>query len=129
MEDCIFCKIIKGEIPSDLVYEDEFIKVVMDINPKSNGHMLVLPIKHYENILDIDNDTLIKIIDFARKSYSITNEKLGSTGLTLVNNNGEGQEVKHFHLHLIPRYEGEKIDMDVSPNIEDVEKIYNKFMD
>ena len=129
MEDCIFCKIIKGEIPSKEIYEDEYIKVIMDINPKSNGHMLVLPIKHYENILDIDNDTLIKIVDFARKSYSITNEKLGSSGLTLVNNNGEGQDVKHFHLHLIPRFEGEKIDMVESPNIEDVEKIYNKFMD
>ena len=129
MEDCIFCKIIKGEIPSKEIYEDEYIKVIMDINPKSNGHMLVLPIKHYENILDIDNDTLIKIVDFARKSYSITNEKLGSSGLTLVNNNGEGQDVKHFHLHLIPRFEGEKIDMVESPNIEYVEKIYNKFMD
>ncbi len=129
MEDCIFCKIIKGEIPSKEIYEDEFIKVIMDINPKSNGHMLVLPIKHYENILDIDNDTLIKIFDFARKSYPIINEKLGSSGLTLVNNNGEGQDVKHFHLHLIPRFEGEKIDMIESPNIEDVEKIYNKFMD
>jgi len=129
MDDCIFCKIIKGEIPSKEIYQDEYIKVIMDINPKSNGHLLVLPINHYENILDIDNEVLMKIVDFARKAYKTSNEILGSKGMTLVNNNGEGQDVKHFHLHLIPRYEGEKIDMEASPNIEDIEKIYNKFMD
>ncbi len=129
MNDCIFCKIIKGEIPSNTIYEDDTIKVMMDINPKTNGHLLVLPKEHYENLLDIDDNVLSKIITYTREAYPMLNEKLGSQGLTLVNNNGEGQDVKHFHLHLIPRYIGEKIDMESSNNRSEIDEIYNKLMD
>ncbi len=129
MNDCIFCKIINGEIPSKTIHEDEFLKVMLDINPKTNGHLLVLPKKHYENLFDIEDDILEKIIAYTKEIYPTLKEKLNCTGLTLVNNNGHGQDVKHFHLHLIPRYDGEKIDMEACDNKDDIEKIYNKLMD
>lgn len=129
MNDCIFCKIIKGEIPSKTIHEDENIKVMLDINPKTNGHLLVLPKKHYENLFDLDNDVLLKIVSYVKEVYPILKEKLNCTGLTLAQNNEYGQEVKHFHLHLVPRYEGDNIDLNTYEKLEDIEEIYNKLMD
>ena len=111
MKDCLFCKIINNEIPSYTLYEDDIVKVFLDIDPKSNGHSLVIPKKHYQDLYDIDNDTLIHIMNIARDiSKKITN-KLHCDGITLEENNGICQEVKHFHLHIIPRYK-DKIEMD-----------------
>ena len=100
----IFCKIINKEIPSYTLYEDEIVLVFLDINPDMNGHSLIIPKKHYLNLYDIDNDTLIHIMDVARKMGKLLEEKLHCDGLTLVQNNGEIQEVKHYHLHLRPQY-------------------------
>jgi histidine triad (HIT) family protein len=113
----IFCKIINGEIPSKKLYEDEVVMVIMDVNPRSNGHCLVIPKKHYKNIFDIDNDTLIHIFDVARDISKVLEKKLHCNGITLEENNGDVQEVKHFHLHIIPRYKYE--------DIAEVEEIYN----
>ena len=113
----VFCKIINGEIPSSVVYEDDVVMVILDVNPRSNGHSLVIPKKHYTDIYDIDNDTLMHIFDVARDMGDMYKEKLNCQGVTLEQNNGIAQEVKHFHLHIIPRY---KYD-----DITDVEEVYN----
>jgi len=104
----IFCKIIKGEIPSYTLYEDDIVKVFLDVNPNHNGHTLIVPKKHYENFFDIDDDTLHYILKVAKDISSLLKEKLNYDGISLAQNNGLGQEVKHFHLHLIPRYNNEE---------------------
>ena len=104
----IFCKIVNGEIPSYTLYEDEIVKVFLDVNPDANGHSLVIPKKHYLNLYDIDNETLIHIMDVARKIGKLLEEKLHCSGLTLIQNNGSIQEVKHYHLHLKPQYENKQ---------------------
>ncbi len=130
MEDCLFCKIIKGEIPSKTIYEDEIIKVMMDINPISDGHLLVLPKNHNTDILDLDGDTLLHIDRvITEKLIPTLKEKLNCAGITICQNNGLGQEIKHFHVHLIPRYENDNIKMTNKENLEDIEEIYNKLMD
>lgn len=124
--DCLFCKIISGDIPSNTIYEDEIVKVFLDINPTSNGHCLIVPKKHYTNIEDIDLETLKYINEVAKKIYKKLKEKLNCEGLTLVQNNGLGQEVKHYHLHLVPRYTNDEIMMnsnkELLESIEDVMK-------
>lgn len=114
--DCIFCKIINGDIPSFTLYEDDVVKVFLDVNPTVNGHTLIVPKKHYVDLFDIPNDVLMHIMDIARKMDAIFKEKLGSEGVTLVQNNGLLQEVKHFHLHLRPHYSS-KLEL---MNVEDV---------
>lgn len=119
--DCIFCKIINGDIPSYKVYEDDLVYAFLDINPDSPGHTLIIPKKHYQDLVSIDNETLIHIFDVARILKEKLEKKLNSDGLTLIQNNGDVQEVKHFHLHLKPYYNN-KTDM----NIKDV---YKKIME
>lgn len=130
MEDCLFCKIIKGDIPSKTIYEDEIIKVMMDINPISDGHILVIPKNHNTDLLDLDDDTLVHIKRIiTEKLIPKLKENLNCAGITICQNNGLGQEIKHFHVHLIPRYENDNIKMTNKKNIEDLEEIYNKLMD
>lgn len=110
----IFCKIINGEITGKKVFEDDIVMVIMDVNPVSNGHCLVIPKVHYQDLYDIDIKTLNHILKIARDVSKILMEKLSCDGITLVQNNGSVQEVKHFHLHLIPKYEGkDKVDLSV----------------
>lgn len=111
--DCIFCKIITNEINSYTIYEDDDLKVFLDINPDSNGHMLIVPKKHFTNLIDIDNQTLTKIFDLARVMHDRLVEKLNIDGLTLIQNNGAIQDVKHFHLHLKPYYNEPQTIIDV----------------
>ncbi len=108
MNDCLFCKIIKGEIPSFKIYEDEIVFVFLDINPKSNGHTLIVPKKHFKDIYDIDSSTLTHIVEIAKKKMDLLSEKLNPDGFTLAQNNGAVQEVKHFHLHIMPHYQETK---------------------
>ena len=109
----IFCKIINGEIPSKKLYEDDVVIVIMDVNPSSNGHCLVIPKNHYQDLFDIEEDVLNHIMLVAKEMSLKLKEKLCCEGLTLLQNNGLGQEVKHFHLHLIPKYnDSEKLDVD-----------------
>ena len=130
MEDCLFCKIIKGEIPSKTIHEDEIVKVMMDINPISDGHILVIPKNHNTDLLDLDDDTLLHIKRITTEILiPKLKEKLNCGGITICQNNGLGQEIKHFHVHLIPRYENDNIKMTNKENIEDIEEIYNKLMD
>ncbi len=126
MENCIFCKIVEGKMPSYTIYEDDIAKVFLNIDPATNGHLLIVPKKHYVNVLDIDNDTLCHIQLLVKKIYPIIKEKLNCDGLTLSQNNEYSQEVLHYHLHLTPRYknDGCKITYDKS-DLKTVEEIYN----
>ncbi len=114
----IFCRIINGEIPSYTIYEDEIVKVFLDVNPKSNGHTLIIPKKHYLDLDDIDINDLTHILEVAKKIKKLLEERLNPNGIMLLQNNGDLQEVKHYHLHLIPSYDND--------NLDSVEEIYNK---
>lgn len=104
----IFCKIVNGEIPCYKIYEDEVVLAFLDVNPDSNGHTLIIPKKHYQDLTDIDENTLNHILKVAKNIKSLLEEKLECDGVTLVQNNGFIQEVKHFHLHLKPFYRQSK---------------------
>ena len=128
--DCIFCKIINNEIKYYTIYEDDLVKAFLDINPSTNGDLLIIPKKHYENILDIDSKTLYHILDVSKKLYPILKEKLACDGLTLVQNNNYGQEIKHFHLHLTPRYEKDNLKHDFNKDLlVTVEDVYQQLQD
>lgn len=114
--NCIFCKIINDDIPCYKVYEDDLVLAFLDVNPKANGHTLIVPKEHTLDVNSIDNNTLLHIIDVSKKISKILEEKLGIKGYSLVQNNGVLQEVKHFHLHVIPNEDNELI------NVEDVYK-------
>lgn len=126
--DCIFCKIANGEIPSYKVYEDDNIFSFLDINPDSDGHTLIIPKKHFKDIDDIDLDTLNNILSGAKKIKKVLEEKLSCDGITLIQNNGDIQEVKHFHLHLKPFYKNKPSIKVVKDDkyISDLEKVFSK---
>ena len=107
--DCIFCKIANGEIPSKTLYEDEDFRVILDLGPATKGHALILPKEHAANLYELDDSLASKVLVLAKKMATTMQEKLHCDGLNLVQNNGEvaGQTVLHFHLHMIPRYEGD----------------------
>ena len=109
-DDCIFCKIANGELPSRTLYEDDEFKVIMDLAPASKGHSLILPKNHFSNLYEIPDETVGKAMLLAKKMATQMTEKLSCDGFNLLQNNGEcaGQTVFHFHLHLIPRYSVDK---------------------
>ena len=109
MDSCIFCKIAGGEIPSATLYEDDDFRVILDLGPASKGHALILPKEHYANLYEIPDELAAKAMKLAKKMASAMTKALGCDGFNLVQNNGEvdGQTVFHFHMHLIPRYEGD----------------------
>ena len=109
MNDCLFCKIINKEIPSEIIYEDDKVLVFLDINPTTNGDTLVIPKKHYTTIFDVEDDLLIYMNNIYKKLYPIYKEKLKCDGLTFTTNLEYGQEIKHFHMHFIPRYKNDEI--------------------
>ena len=125
MNDCIFCKIIKGEIPSYTIYEDDKMKAFLDVNPVSNGHVLLIPKTHYKNFLDTPDELIKDIYHIIKtKIYPLLEEKLKITGLSICQ---IGKDVNHYHIHLIPQYENEEFDFKYNKeNIKDVEEIYNK---
>lgn len=102
--DCIFCKIIAGIIPSYTLYEDEVVKAFLDISSDSNGHCLIVPKNHTVDLFTIDDDTLNHISKVSRIVSNLLNEKLKPISIKIVQNNGDLQEVKHYHMHVIPYY-------------------------
>ncbi len=127
MEDCIFCKIIKGELPSKTIYEDDLIKIIMNINPATNGHLLVLPKEHMVNIMDTTDEVIMHSIKVIRKLYPTLKEKLNCEGLTISQNNELGQEIKHFHIHLTPRYNSDLLDFNYNKDmLSSLDEIYDK---
>ena len=107
--NCIFCKIANGEIPSRTIYENDLFRVILDNGPATEGHALVLPKDHYANLFEIPADTAAAAMKTAQTVAAMLKEKLHADGLNLVQNNGEtaGQTVHHFHMHIIPRYKGD----------------------
>jgi len=104
--DCIFCKIANGEIPSSTIYEDDLFRVILDLSPATKGHALILPKKHMANIFEMDEETAEKVFVLASRIAKAMKEALNCDGLNIVQNNGEiaGQTVFHYHMHIIPRY-------------------------
>lgn len=104
--NCIFCKIVAGEIPSNTIYEDDEFKVILDASPASRGHSLILPKEHYADIYEIDEEAAGRAMKLAKKLAIRMTEALSCDGLNILQNNHEvaGQTVFHFHMHLIPRY-------------------------
>lgn len=105
-EDCLFCKLANGDIPTRTLYEDELFRVIMDVSPATKGHALILPKEHTKDIYELPDETAGKAMILAKNMASKMKEKLHCDGFNLVQNNGEiaGQTIFHFHLHLIPRY-------------------------
>lgn len=108
-ENCIFCKIANGEIPSRTLYEDEHFRVILDLGPATRGHALILPKNHADDLYELPEETASSVLVLAKKMIEKMTEKLQCDGFNLVQNNKEvaGQTVKHFHMHLIPRYKGD----------------------
>ncbi len=110
-ENCIFCKLANGEIPTSTLYEDEDFRVILDASPASKGHALILPKEHYTNLYELDDEIAAKAFVLAKKMVTKLTDILGCDGYNIVQNNGEtaGQTVFHFHIHLIPRYKGDQV--------------------
>ena len=109
MTDCIFCKIVRGEIPCAKVYEDDLVLSFLDINPINPGHTLVLPKAHYASLLDVDPEALKACVVAAKKISTAVYQGVKADGLNFLQNNfrAAGQLIDHVHFHLIPRYEGD----------------------
>lgn len=127
--NCIFCKIINGEIPCFKVYEDEKVLAFLDISQASKGHTLIVPKTHFANMLECDEETVAYMYKIANKLGNQIVNSLGAKGMNILTNINEvaGQTVKHFHIHLLPRYndeDGVKIDfISSNPSKEDLESV------
>jgi len=111
LDNCIFCKIAAGEIPSTTIYEDDDFRVILDIEPASKGHALILPKEHFANLYELDDALAAKALVVAKKVITQMTEVLGCDGYNVLQNNGTaaGQTVFHFHMHLIPRYKEDDV--------------------
>ena len=124
-DDCIFCKIANGEIPSATVYEDSICRVILDVNPANKGHALIIPKEHFGNICSMDAETAAKIFTIATEVAKAQKAELNPDGLNILQNNGEaaGQTVFHFHMHLVPRYIKDNVTMTWIPGKADTEEL------
>lgn len=116
-DDCIFCKIAAGEIPSATVYEDDDFRAILDLGPAAKGHTLVIPKSHSDNLLSVEPDTAAKALKVISKTANAIKEALGCDGINVVQNNGEaaGQTVMHLHFHIIPRYKNDSVNIGWQP--------------
>jgi histidine triad (HIT) family protein len=128
--DCVFCKIIKGEIPAQLVYKDDTSLAFLDINPTTPGHTLVMPKAHYANFEEIDDDTLAAVMRAVKKIGQSLKDNLGVAGYNVYENNDPiaGQVIPHIHFHVIPRYPGDGLELWPQGKYEpgQAEEILNK---
>jgi histidine triad (HIT) family protein len=123
--DCLFCKIIAGEIPSTRIYEDERTIAFMDINPATRGHVLVVPREHTRDLLTIEPHDLAAVAHAAQNLAKTMPERLGADGVNLLNSCGRAawQTVFHFHMHVIPRYAGDPLRLPWTPEPGDRDEI------
>ena len=134
-QDCIFCKIIKGEIPSFTVYEDDTFKVILDRFPAAPGHALIIPKAHAADMFELPEETAAKLYPLAQKIGAKIKKAMGAEGMNIVQNNGEvaSQSVHHFHLHMIPRKAGDNIVINKTSNtdttIEELEAVLKKIQE
>lgn len=127
--DCIFCKIIAGAIPSKTVYEDEDYKAILDVSPASQGHVIILPKNHAANIFELSDEDARGIMPVAKKIAAAQMKVFGCDGVNVLQNNGEaaGQTVFHLHVHVIPRYKGDTVDIKWKQNPDmELDSIYDK---
>ena len=105
-DDCIFCKLANGDIPTNTIYEDDDFRVFLDASPATKGHCLIVPKEHFDDLEGLDEKIAAKVFPLAQKMMKLLKEKLSWDGFNVVQNNGKvaGQTVFHFHTHLIPRY-------------------------
>jgi len=113
MNECIFCRIIKGQILAHKLYENDNVFVFLDINPYTRGHTLVIPKKHYQDIFDIPDKELEILIKEVKKVAELQRDKLKVKDINIFQRNGllAGQEVDHIHFHVVPRYENDEVEM------------------
>ena len=136
-DNCIFCKIAAGEIPSETVYEDEQFRAILDLGPASAGHTLILPKAHFKDVTEISDEYAANVLKVAAKLGKAMKKGLGCEGFNLVQNNGEaaGQTVFHFHMHIIPRYKNDTVNVTWKQNeadaavIEDIKKKVSAYLE
>ena len=128
---CIFCKILNGDIPSNKVFENDNFIAILDVFPANEGHTLVIPKKHFENIFEIDEETLKEGYAIAKRIASSIKKSLNMENINILQNNGvlAGQTVNHFHIHVIPRLENDTVVMKSTPISIDNEKIKQIMLD
>ncbi len=128
--NCIFCKIINKEIPSKIVYEDDLVIAILDLSQATYGHTLVMPKKHYANIYEIDDDTLAHLIKIVKELAIKLKNKLHADGINILNNNDEaaGQTVMHYHIHILPRYKNDDLNINFTDHSKDtnLDDVLNK---
>ena len=119
--DCIFCKIVKGEIPSYKIYEDDIVIAILDISQTTEGHTLVIPKKHYKNLYELDSNMSGEIFKIIPNISKAIKKAFNPIGLNLIINTERPlQTVNHFHIHLIPRYENDTLDINFQNNQKDM---------
>lgn len=120
MENCIFCKIVNKEIPGKIIYEDDICLAFLDLSQATYGHTLVVPKKHFENILEVDQNTLGHMMKVVQNLSKMIMNKCHAKGLNILTNTHEvaGQTVHHFHIHILPRYNIEELDIHFQDNSE-----------
>jgi len=123
--DCLFCKIVAGELPATVVAEDERTIAFMDINPATRGHALVIPRAHTADLHAIDPEDLEAVAVAAQRLATRARDNLGADGVNLLNSNGPAawQTVFHFHVHVIPRYDGDPLQLPWVPGPGDMDEI------
>lgn len=126
---CVFCKIVEGIIPSYKIYEDDMLIAILDISQTTMGHTLVIPKKHYDNILDAPDDVLMHLSIVVRDLAKKITKNLNAKGVNILNNTNEvaGQTVNHLHVHVIPRYsKDDSIKIEMHNNDFNLQDIFDK---
>jgi histidine triad (HIT) family protein len=124
-EDCIFCKVLAGELPGERIYEDDHAVAVMDINPWTRGHAVVIPRKHAANLFEIEDDELAHVAQAAKQVATSMRDNLGCDGVNLLQSNGAvaWQTIFHLHIHVIPRYEDDPLELPTRPQPADPDEL------
>lgn len=124
-DNCIFCRIANGEIPSATVYEDERFRAILDMGPASKGHTLILPKEHFKDVCELNEEYASRVLKLGGRIGAAMKKSLGCTGFNLVQNNGTsaGQTVFHFHMHVIPRYDNGASIVTWNPGSPDSEEL------
>jgi histidine triad (HIT) family protein len=124
-EDCIFCKVLAGDLPSEKIYEDDHTVAVMDINPWTRGHAVVIPRKHATNLFEIEDDELEHVAVAAKRVATMMRDTLGCDGLNLLQSNGRAawQTIFHLHVHVIPRYDDDPLELPTHPQPAEPEQL------
>ena len=105
-DDCIFCKLANGIIPTNTIYEDDDFRVILDASPSGQGHSLIIPKQHFDNAYSIDDSVAAKVMPLAKKIAAAIKQVTGCDGVNIIQNNGPaaGQTVFHLHIHVVPRF-------------------------